>query len=59
MLKSVGRKWKDYKHELKSKYKTANRTQEEIASDVPPNCATIIDRSYSQLVFGEKWGSIY
>nr|CAD1834708.1 unnamed protein product [Ananas comosus var. bracteatus] len=33
VLKSVGRKWKDYKHELKSKYKTANRTQEEIASD--------------------------
>nr|CAD1832890.1 unnamed protein product [Ananas comosus var. bracteatus] len=36
VLKSVSRKWKDYKHELKSKYKTANRTQEEIASDVPP-----------------------
>ncbi|XP_020106690.1 uncharacterized protein LOC109722927 isoform X1 [Ananas comosus] len=47
VLKSVGRKWKDYKHELKSKYKTANRTQEEIASDVPPE---IVPQQWIDLV---------
>nr|CAD1829233.1 unnamed protein product [Ananas comosus var. bracteatus] len=47
VLKSVSRKWKDYKHELKSKYKTANRTQEEIASDVPPE---IVPQQWIDLV---------
>ncbi|KAL9238347.1 hypothetical protein vseg_012780 [Gypsophila vaccaria] len=35
ILKHVGNKWRMYRHELKSLYKSPNKTQEQVASTVP------------------------
>nr|CAD1820336.1 unnamed protein product [Ananas comosus var. bracteatus] len=51
VLKSVSRKWKDYKHELKIKYKKATRTQGEIASDIPPEIEKQHDREPGRIEF--------
>lgn len=36
ILKSVSKKWKDYKYDLKAKSKINQHTQQEVSKNIPP-----------------------